>query len=119
MSLRRVPVHRSGIRSHLLLGGDRELVLVTALVAGTLSIATMNLMAAAVGVLLWFLVLGLLRMMAKSDPKLRHVWLRAFQYRNYYPARSTSFRVNRFNGTTPFKGSPWQQMASLISGGKL
>jgi type IV secretion system protein TrbD len=114
-----VPIHKSGIRPHTLLGGDRELVLVTALVAGTLSIATMNLMAAAVGVVLWFLVLGALRMMAKSDPKLRHVWSRAIRYRDYYPARSTPFRVNRFNNSSPFRGSPWQQAASLISGGKL
>ncbi|HEY0793474.1 MAG TPA: conjugal transfer protein TrbD [Chthoniobacterales bacterium] len=92
MALQRVPIHRSGIRPHLLLGGDRELVLVTGLMAFTLSVATMDPLAAAAGVALWFAALGCLRLMAKADPRLRHVYLRAMRYRHYYPARSTPWR---------------------------
>lgn len=90
--LRRVPVHRSGIRAHLLLGGDRELVLVSAIFAGTLVFAAMNLMSAAIGVSLWFGALGCLRLMAKADPRMRHVYLRARKYKAYYAAHSTPWR---------------------------
>jgi type IV secretory pathway TrbD component len=33
MALRRVTIHRAGIRPHLFLGGDRELVLFSGLIA--------------------------------------------------------------------------------------
>jgi type IV secretion system protein TrbD len=92
VTLRRVPIHKAGIRPHLLLGADRELVLVTGLVALTLSVATMNLLSALLGIGLWFLALYGLRLMAKADPKLRDVYLRARRYRNYYPPRSTPWR---------------------------
>jgi type IV secretory pathway TrbD component len=90
--LRRVPVHRSGIRPHLLWGGDRELVLLTGLMALTLIMAAMNPVSAAVGIGLWFASLGSLRLMAKADPRMRDVYLRARRYRAYYPARSTPWR---------------------------
>jgi type IV secretion system protein VirB3 len=32
--------------------------------------------------------------MAKSDPRLRPVYLRHRKYKRYYPARSTPFRSN-------------------------
>ena len=92
MSLRRVPIHKSGIRPHLLLGGDRELVLLTGLMAGTLTVAAMNPLTAAIGIALWFGVLGALHLMAKADPRLRHVYLRARRYRSYYPAHSSPWR---------------------------
>jgi len=90
--LRRVPVHRSGIRPHLLLGGDRELVLLTGLMALTLTMAAMNPASAAIGIFLWFASLGALRLMAKADPRMRDVYLRARRYRSYYPPRATPWR---------------------------
>ena len=40
--------------------------------------------------------------MAKSDPKLRFVYLRHRRYRRYYPARSTPF------ASTPPAGKQYQ-----------
>jgi hypothetical protein len=43
---------------------------------------------------LWFGALFAFRLMAKADPKMRHVYLRHRRYKAYYPARSTPFREN-------------------------
>jgi type IV secretion system protein VirB3 len=47
-----------------------------------------------VGVLLWFGALCACRLMAKSDPQMRFVYLRNRQYKKYYAPRSTPFRLN-------------------------
>ena len=92
MSLRRVPIHRSVVRPHLFLGGDREMVLFTALIAITLIVPTFNLMAILLGISVWFVALFLLRLLAKSDTQMRHVYLRHRKYQRFYGARSTPFR---------------------------
>ena len=94
MALRTIPIRRAGNRDNLFLGGDREIVMVGGLAAFTLVVATQDLLASIVGVLLWVSVLYLARLMAKRDPKMRHVYLRHRTYRAYYPARSTPFRDN-------------------------
>src|SRR3954452_8665241 len=110
VALRKIPIHRSGIRPHLLLGGDREMVLFLGLVSFTLIVVTFQGPAALFGVVLWFVGLFLLRMAGKSDPQLRRVFVRAILWRGHYQARSTPFRVNRFNLSTPFHASPWRQL---------
>ena len=89
------PIHRSANRTNLFMGGDRELVMFSGLLAATLIFASMNWLAAIVGVFLWVSAIYLLRLMAKSDPKMRDVYLRHIKYAPYYPARSTPFRINR------------------------
>ncbi|MDB5597940.1 MAG: hypothetical protein JWM36_4901 [Hyphomicrobiales bacterium] len=95
MSLRAIPIRRAGNRHNLFMGGDRELVMFAGLLAFALVFSAQELRATVLGVLLWFAALYALRLMAKSDPKLRSVYLRHRKYRSYYPARSTHFRVNR------------------------
>jgi type IV secretion system protein TrbD len=94
MAIRTVPIRRSGNRDNLFMGGDRELVMLTGLLAGTLVFSAQDVKAFVVGATLWLLALYLFRVMAKADPKMRHVYLRQRRYRPYYPARSTPFRVN-------------------------
>lgn len=94
MAIRTVPIRRAGNRDSLFLGGDRELVMLSGLIAGALIFSALELKALVVGVAMWSLSLFMLRVMAKSDPKMRHVYLRQRRYRKYYPARSTPFRVN-------------------------
>lgn len=94
MALRKIPIRRAGIRDNLFLGGDRELVMFSGLLAFALVFSAQELRAAVVGMLLWFGSLYLFRLMAKSDPKLRFVYLRHRRYQAYYPARSTPFRIN-------------------------
>ena len=93
--LHSVPIHRSLIRHLLLLGGDRELVLLAALLSGALIFTSMTWFSAAYGLLLWFGGLSVLRIMAKADPLMRKVYLRHRLYQKYYPPRSTPWRMNR------------------------
>jgi type IV secretion system protein TrbD len=93
VSLRRTPFHRVLHRPHLLLGGERELVMMTAFVAGALGFAALNGVAAVIAAVLWFGCLAALRRMAKADPQMSRVYVRQLRYRRYYPARSRPYRI--------------------------
>jgi type IV secretion system protein TrbD len=85
---REVVIHQSANRPHLLLGGDRELVLFAALLSAMLIFALVTWWGVATGVLLWFLSVAVLSRMGKADPLLRHVYLRHLRYRPFYAAKS-------------------------------
>ena len=94
MNLRTIPIRRAGNRTNLFMGGDRELVMFSGLLAFALIFSAQELRATVVGLLLWFGALFVFRIMAKADPKMRFVYLRHRRYKTFYPARSTPFRVN-------------------------
>lgn len=85
-------IHRALMRPHLLFGADRELVLVTGLTSAILIFVVITPLAIATGLLVWSLIVGLLRQMAKSDPLMRPVYLRHVGYRPTYRPTSTPFR---------------------------
>jgi type IV secretion system protein VirB3 len=100
MGLRKIPIRRIGNRHNLFMGGDRELVMLSGLLAFALVFNTQEMRAAIVGTILWVGALFLLRLMAKSDPNMRSVYLRHRRYKAYYAARATPFRENtRTQGT--------------------
>ena len=76
MSLRRTPFHRVLHRPHLLLGGERELVMMTAFVAGALPSPRSTWWPPSSAVL-WFGCLAALRRMAKADPQMSRVYVAA------------------------------------------
>lgn len=95
MAIRRVPIRRIGNRPSLFMGGDREIVMMTGVVAAVHIFAAQEFYTLIVGVLLWVAALFVLRGVAKSDPRMRSVlWRLLTRYRKYYPARATPFRVN-------------------------
>ncbi|SOD42750.1 conjugal transfer protein TrbD [Nitrosovibrio sp. Nv4] len=94
MALRKIPIRRIGNRHSLFMGGDRELVMFSGLLAFALVFNAQEIRAAIVGTALWISALFLLRLMAKSDPKMRPVYLRHRRYKTYYAARATPFREN-------------------------
>jgi len=67
---REIPFHQSANRPHLLLGGDRELVLVFGVMAAMLIFAVMTWWSIVAGLVLW------------------HVYVRHIRYRAFYPAKS-------------------------------
>ena len=93
--LRQTPLHRALHRPNLFLGGERELVLLTAIACMGLAVSSMNMMAFAIGAGVWMLALALLRMMAKADPQLSRIYLRQLSFQSYYPARSRPTRGDR------------------------
>ena len=66
--LRRTVIYRALHRPNLFLGGERELVLLTAVVCAGLPVSSLNLVAAAIGLGLWIFLIAILRMMGKADP---------------------------------------------------
>jgi len=85
---REVPFHESANRPQLLMGGDRELILVSAILAAMLVFAVMKWWSIIAGLILWLITVGVLVRMAKVDPLLRHVYIRHIRYRGFYPAKS-------------------------------
>ncbi len=95
MSLRTIPIRRAGNRINLFLGGDREMVMFAGLLSATLVLATQDFIAIIAGIVLWFASLKAFRMMAKSDPYMRQIYLKQRKYKAFYPARSTPFYEKR------------------------
>lgn len=86
--LTHAPIRRAGNRPTLFMGGDREMVMFSGVLAFALIFSAQKTVAVIFGITLWALSLYLLRLMAKSDPQLRHVYLKHRKYQRYYPAYS-------------------------------
>lgn len=91
--LRQTPFHRALHRPHLIMGGERELMLFSMLVAGGLAVSGLNLVTLGIGATLWLICAQVLRRMAKADPQLSAVYLRQLKYRHYYGPFSRPLRV--------------------------
>ena len=89
--LRQVPIHRALNRPNLLMGGDRELVLVTILSTLFLIVLLASWYTVLIGIVVWFSSMWGLRWMAKSDPLMRAIYLRHIKYAQHYPAKSSPF----------------------------
>ena len=88
-SLQRTRIHRALSRPNLLMGADRELVLVTGLASIILIFVVLTWISALFGLAVWTVIVGLLRMMAKADPLMRRVYLRHITYRPHYRPTSS------------------------------
>ena len=85
---REVIIHQSANRPNQLLGGDRELVLVTIMITGGLAFSLATWWGIGLAAVLWIGSMGAVQRMGKADPLLRPVYLRHIQYRDFYPAKS-------------------------------
>jgi type IV secretion system protein VirB3 len=85
---RAIPIHLSLIRPILLMGAERELVLISGILAAVLVMSLARLLFTIIGVVFWALSLGALQRAAKSDPQFTRVYLRHTRYRAYYAAQS-------------------------------
>ncbi len=85
-------IHRALSRPNHLMGADRELVLVTGLATVILIFVVLTWFSALLGIVIWIGVLGALRLMAKSDPMMRQVYLRHIGYRQTYRPTSSPWR---------------------------
>lgn len=57
MALRAIPIRRAGNRQNLFMGGDRELVMFSGVMAFALIFSAQEFRATVVGLLLWFCAL--------------------------------------------------------------
>ena len=84
---REIVIHQSANRPHLLLGGDRELVLFAALMSAMLIFAMVTWWAILAGIAIWIGAVAILSRMGRFDPMLRQVYVRHVKYRAFYPAK--------------------------------
>ncbi|CAN7681960.1 conjugal transfer protein TrbD [Pararhizobium sp. LjRoot235] len=91
-SLQRNRIHRALSRPNLLMGADRELVLVTGLAAIILIFVVLTVYSALFGIAVWIVVVAALRIMAKADPMMRRIYIRHISYKSTYRATSTPWR---------------------------
>ncbi|KNY31155.1 conjugal transfer protein TrbD [Agrobacterium sp. SUL3] len=91
-TLQRNRIHRALSRPNLLMGADRELVLLTGLASVILIFVVLTLYSALFGMAIWIVVVAALRMMAKADPLMRQVYVRHMRYRAHYLPTSSPWR---------------------------
>ena len=87
-ALREVVIHESANRPNQLLGGDRELVLISLLISVSLAFSLATWWGVILSVALWTTAIAVLKRMGKADPQLRQIYLRHIRYRSFYPAKS-------------------------------
>lgn len=92
-SRRQTPFHRALHRPQQIMGGERELMLFSMLLAGGLIVSALNLVATVIGLMIWFVCVQVLRRMAKLDPELSKVYIRQLKYGHYYGSFSRPFRA--------------------------
>lgn len=89
------PIHEALNRPILLMGGERQLVLMLMVIAGVFIISLANIWCAILGVTLWVIGQWALSKAATYDPQLSKTGPRSLRYRSYYPPSATPFAVNR------------------------
>ena len=85
---REVLIHQSANRPNQIMGGDRELVLMTILISVSLGFSLASFWGVALAFAWHLAAMAVLRRMGKADPLLRHVYFRHIRYRPFYPAKS-------------------------------
>lgn len=93
MELRTVVIHQSLHKHNLVLGAEREPVMVSALIAILVGVGGMTLVSAVIALLFWIFALFALRRMAKADPLMTKVWLNHVKQQGFYHARSGRWRT--------------------------
>jgi len=92
-SRRMTPFHRALHRPQQIMGGERELMLFSLLIAGGLIVSAMNLLVTLIGLVIWVVCVQALRRIAKADPSMSKVYIRQLKYGHYYGPFSRPFRV--------------------------
>lgn len=85
---REIVVHQSCNRPNLLLGCDRELLLLCGMLAAMLIFALVTWWGVAFGITLWAASLAALSRMGKADPLMRLIYVRHVRYRAFYAAKA-------------------------------
>ena len=80
-------VRQSLLRPLLVLGGERQLVFASGMIAAILAFALGDLVLAAIGIAFWLVSLVVFQRMAKHDPQLSRVYIRHVNKKIFYPAQ--------------------------------
>lgn len=97
--LRETPLYEALYRPQLLLGGDRNIMILVLCAAGLLIVVSHNVVSVSLGILVLIPSMFFLRKAAKVDPLLRRVYLRHTLYKAYYQPFSRPWRVSKTKRT--------------------
>ena len=75
-------------RPQQLLGGDRELVILSGLGAALMAVSVMTFLSFLIAFLGFGVIVAVLAKIGKADPMMRRVYSRHLQYKDFYPAKS-------------------------------
>lgn len=89
--LQRADIYSALNKPNLIFGADRELILMTMVISFALIFTGLTIVTTIIGLFLFFFCGALLRMMAKSDPLMRQIFIRQVKYKKFYISRSTPF----------------------------
>jgi Type IV secretory pathway, TrbD component len=84
-------IYRFGWRPMLFMGADRELTIFLSLFCGIIIFYSFNIIVIIITIVIWFINMSFLKMMAKSDPQLRHIYRNHIKYKSIYLAKSSIF----------------------------
>jgi len=85
---RKIDVHLALTRPLLLMGCEREPLLISATIAVTMVFVLGKIIFAILGVAFWALAVAVLQRMARSDYELTKVYVRHVRYATFYSAQS-------------------------------
>jgi type IV secretion system protein VirB3/type IV secretion system protein VirB4 len=87
---RSIPIRQSLLRPELVLGGEREPVMLStllSLITGVVGAVSFSWVVVLASILFWSGSIWMFRRMAKADPLMTRIWLERIGYsQNYYPA---------------------------------
>ncbi|EPG0015542.1 conjugal transfer protein TrbD [Campylobacter coli] len=89
--LQKIDIYSALNKPNLIFGADRELILMLGIVSFALIFTGATLLTSVIGIALFFVCGLLLRLMAKSDPLMRQIFIRQIKYKKFYYPQSTPF----------------------------
>ena len=92
MEARRSIIHQSLHRHNLVLGAERELTMLSAMLALMVGIGGLTVLSGVTATVFWVCAIFVLRRMARHDPRLSQVWRRHIRLQEYYPAKASRWR---------------------------
>jgi len=84
--LKCVPIYSALNKPMLFMGGERELMMLSALISLTLIFVALSTQSVILGIVLWIILSTLLRIMAKKDPLMSKIFIRQSKYQKFYRA---------------------------------
>ncbi len=87
-------------RPQLLLGGDREMVIMAGLGSALMAVSVMTFLSFLLAIVGYSVIVAVLARIGKADPMMRRVYSRHLHYRDFYPAKSAVTSL----GKTPKRG---------------
>ena len=90
-----VPLYTALNRPILVMGGERNLVLMLGVIAGVFIFSLAQVWAAVLGLVLWVTGQWALALAAKYDPHLSQTGIRHLRYARFYPAAASPFAPDR------------------------